>query len=250
MDLVEQHGDISRRHPWETARADFFLRLCAGDGLVSRSVLDVGAGDAWFASCFRQRYPRDNVVCWDAGYTAERVRTLQAATPGLTCVASTPEGPFDLVLVLDVIEHVEDDASFVREVLARLRSGGTAVVSVPAWPWLYGPHDVHLGHCRRYFPAAARSLLSAAGLEVEQAGGLFHALLPARALAVLASRLSRGKEADKARPVADLGNWGGGAAVTRVLDGILRLEGRVSRRLAAMGVEFPGLSWWARCRKL
>jgi SAM-dependent methyltransferase len=249
VDLLEHRGDISRRHPWETARADFFLRLCEGDGLASRSVLDVGAGDAWFAACFRQRYPRDNVVCWDAGYTAERVRTMPVE-PRLSYLASAPEGPFDLVLMLDVIEHVQDDAGFLRDVLARLRGDGTAIVSVPAWPWLYGPHDVHLGHCRRYFPAAARSLLSAAGLEIEQAGGLFHALLPARALAVLASRLSRGQEVDTGRSVADLGNWGGGAAVTRVLDGILRLEGRVSRRLAAMGLELPGLSWWARCRKL
>lgn len=250
MDLVEQHGNIARRHPWETARADFFLRLCAGEESVSRSVLDVGAGDAWFATGFCQRYPRDHVVCWDAGYTAERMRTLQVATPGLTYVASAPEGPFDLVLLLDVLEHVQDDAAFLRDVLARLRGGGTVIVSVPAWPWLYGPHDVHLGHCRRYSPAGARRLLSAAGLKVEQAGGLFHALLPARALAVLAGRLSPHKETDTGRPVADLGNWGAGAAVTRVLDGILRLEGRVSQRLAAMGVEMPGLSWWARCRKL
>jgi SAM-dependent methyltransferase len=248
VDLVEHRGEISRRHPWETARADFFLRACAGDGLVPRSVLDVGAGDAWFAACYCERYPRDNVVCWDAGYTAERVRAMRSS-PRLTYVASAPEGPFDLVLMLDVIEHVEDDAAFLREVLARLRSGGTAIVSVPAWPWLYGPHDVHLGHCRRYSPAAARSLLSAVGLEVEQAGGVFHSLLPARALAVLASRLSRGKSADTGRPVADLGNWGGGATVTRIVDGILRLEGRVSHGLAAMGLELPGLSWWARCRK-
>jgi SAM-dependent methyltransferase len=247
VDLLEHRGDISRRHPWETARADFFLRLCAGDGLLARSVLDVGAGDAWFAACICQRYPRDKVVCWDAGYTAEGIATMPAA-PGLSFVAAAPEGPFDLVLLLDVIEHVQDDAAFLRDALARLRSGGTAIISVPAWPWLYGPHDVHLGHCRRYSPAAARQLLSAAGLEVEQAGGLFHSLLPARALAVLAGRFLPGKEAD--RPVADLGNWRGGAAVTRALDGILRFEGRLSRRLAAMGLELPGLSWWARCRRL
>jgi SAM-dependent methyltransferase len=249
VDLLEHRGDISRRHPWETARAEFFLRLCAGDGLLSRSVLDVGAGDAWFAACFCQRYPRDKVVCWDAGYTAERVAAMPSA-PRLTYVAAAPEGTFDLVLLLDVIEHVQDDAAFLRDVLARLRSGGTAIISVPAWPWLYGPHDVHLGHCRRYSPAAARQLLSAAGLEVEQAGGLFHTLLPARALAVLAGRLSRDKETDTGRSVADLGNWDAGAAITRALDGILRLEGRLSRRLAAMGLELPGLSWWARCRKL
>ena len=249
VDLIEHRADISRRHPWETARADFFLRLCADDGLASRSVLDVGAGDAWFAACFCQRYPRDKVVCWDAGYSAERIGEMPAE-PRLSYVAAAPEGPFDLVLLLDVIEHVQDDAAFLRDVLARLRSGGTAIISVPAWPWLYGPHDVHLGHCRRYSPAAARKLLAVAGLEVEQAGGLFHALLPARALAVLASRLSRGKGTDTGRPVADLGNWGAGAAVTRALDGILRFEGCLSRRLAAMGLELPGLSWWARCRKL
>ncbi|MGB8296104.1 MAG: methyltransferase domain-containing protein [Polyangia bacterium] len=250
MDLLEHRGDISRRHPWETARAEFFLRLCAGDGLLSRSVLDVGAGDAWFAALFCQRYPRDKVVCWDAGYTAERVRTMDAAAAGLSFVASAPEGPFDLVLLLDVIEHVQDDVAFLRDVLARLRSGGTAIVSVPAWPWLYGAHDVHLGHCRRYSPAGARNLLSAVGIEVEQAGGLFHALLPARALTVLAGRLSRDKETGTGRPVDDLGNWGAGAAVTRALDAILRFEGRLSRRLAAVGLELPGLSWWARCRKL
>jgi SAM-dependent methyltransferase len=249
VDLLEHRVDISRRHPWKTARADFFLRLCADDGLASRSVLDVGAGDAWFATCFCERYPRDNVVCWDAGYAAERIATMPTA-PRLSYVAAAPEGPFDLVLLLDVIEHVQDDAALLREVLARLRSGGTAIISVPAWPWLYGLHDVHLGHCRRYSPAAARKLLSTAGLEVEQAGGLFHAPLPARVLAVLAGRLSRGKGTDTRRPVADLGNWGGGAAVTRVLDGILRFEGRVSRMLAAMGLQVPGLSWWARCRKL
>jgi SAM-dependent methyltransferase len=249
VDLIEHRAAISRRHPWETARADFFLQLCAGDGLASRAVLDVGAGDAWFAACFCQRYPRDHVVCWDAGYTAECVHTMQSA-PRLSYVAAAPEGPFDLVFLLDVMEHVQDDAAFLRDVLARLRSDGTAIISVPAWPWLYGPHDVHLGHCRRYSPGAARQLLAAAGLEVEQAGGLFHALLPARALTVLAGRFLPGREADKGRPVADLGNWGGGAAVTRALDGILRLEGHVSRRLAAMGLELPGLSWWARCRKL
>jgi hypothetical protein len=95
---------------------------------------------------------------------------------------------------------------------------------------VYGPHDVHLGHIRRYSPAGARKMLSAAGLQVEEAGGLFHSLLPARALAVLVGRLRRmiGKGAG-AEDAADLGNWEGGAAVTRMLDRGLRFEGRVSR---------------------
>jgi hypothetical protein len=81
-----------------------------------------GAGDAWFAAGFRERYPRDKVVCWDAAYSEERVRTMQAAAPELTFVASAPAGPFDLVLMLDVIEHVQDDVGFFArgdEVFAR-----------------------------------------------------------------------------------------------------------------------------------
>jgi SAM-dependent methyltransferase len=219
--------------------------------LEARSVLDVGAGDAWFAGRFRQRYPRDEVVCWDAAYSEERVQTLQAAALDLTFVASAPAGPFDLVLMLDVIEHVKDDAGFLRDVIGRLRPGGTAVVSVPAWSWLYGPHDVRLGHLRRYSPTGARRLLSAAGLKVEEAGGLFHSLLPARAAALLGGRLRRliGKGAQAGDAAADLGNWDGGATITRILDRSLRLEGWFSRRVAALGVEWPGLSWWARCRK-
>ena len=67
-------------------------------------------------------------------------------------------GPADFVVMHDVLEHIEDDAAAVRVVRSLLAPGGTAVISVPAYQWLFGHHDVQLGHHRRYTRRSLRSL--------------------------------------------------------------------------------------------
>jgi SAM-dependent methyltransferase len=58
--------------------------------------------------------------------------------------------PADFIVMHDVLEHIEDDAAAVDAIHALLKPGGTAVISVPAYQWLFGHHDVQLGHFRRY----------------------------------------------------------------------------------------------------
>jgi hypothetical protein len=85
---------------------------------------------------------------------------------------------FDLMLFLDVLEHVADDHAFLKEMVGEaLAPGGTIVVSVPAWQGLFGKHDEALKHYRRYSPRTLRAMLSNAGLEVTNSGGIFHTLL-------------------------------------------------------------------------
>lgn len=59
VDLVERKGSSSTRHPWEVARAEFFLRLLGRRGLLETNGdwLDAGAGDAWFAGQLRRLLP-------------------------------------------------------------------------------------------------------------------------------------------------------------------------------------------------
>jgi 2-polyprenyl-3-methyl-5-hydroxy-6-metoxy-1,4-benzoquinol methylase len=64
--------------------------------------------------------------------------------------------PADFIVMHDVLEHIEDDSAAVQAVHSLLVPGGTAVISVPAYQWLFGHHDVQLGHYRRY---TRRSLL-------------------------------------------------------------------------------------------
>lgn len=241
MDLVErQPGNAHPRHPWETVRAEFFLRVLkeAGVPAAGGRVLDVGSGDGWFAGRVAEAAGLP-VACWDVGYA----RHAPPADPRLQCTSVEPPGRFDLVMAMDVAEHVADDAGFVRDLVERqLAPGGRLLLSVPAWPALFSEHDRFLEHVRRYTPAGGRALLEGAGLRIERAGGLFHSLVLPRALQVVAARL-RTARADH------VGEWRGSPFVTRMVHGILDREARGSLLLARLGVELPGLSWWALCRK-
>lgn len=242
MDLVEVAAaeGLVRRHPWEQARLAFFLRTMRAAGLVRgvSRVLDVGSGDAWLATRLAAVTGAE-VVCWDSGYAAG----APSHAEGLSFTAEPPEGEFDLVLALDVAEHVEDDRAFVDRIArGNVASGGHLLFSVPAWQALFSAHDVRLRHVRRYSPEKARSLLEGAGLTVVRSGGLFHSLLLPRALQKGAELLGRA-------PGAHAGEWRGSRRVTDATVALLGADTRLSWLFSRLGWEIPGLSWWALCRR-
>jgi SAM-dependent methyltransferase len=85
-----------------------------------------------------------------------------AETTRLPFRAST----FDLVLLLDVLEHVHDEAALLGEIRAVLRPGATLLVSVPAYQFLWSAHDEALHHVRRYTAPRLRRALDAARFEI------------------------------------------------------------------------------------
>jgi 2-polyprenyl-3-methyl-5-hydroxy-6-metoxy-1,4-benzoquinol methylase len=90
---------------------------------------------------------------------------------------------YDVVFLLDVIEHIEDDASFVVAALRHLRPGGLLMINVPASMLLYSKYDVVAGHVRRYTRSSLAQLLRHCGLvdeSVESWGLLMVPLLLAR----------------------------------------------------------------------
>ncbi len=246
MDLRETPRGQFARHPWEAARAAFFRRVVAmsPDAAGRVRALDVGAGDAWFAAELLPTLPPGSTVtCWDTGY-AEHAPPAPTGE-GLLFTPEQPPGPFDLVLMLDVAEHVEDDVGFLATVARSLLApGGTLVFSVPAWPLLFSAHDVALLHHRRYTPARARALLTGAGLRIERSGGLFHSLLLPRALATLRDRAT-GRSVNAAAVL----EWRGPDLLRRAIELALRADNELSWRAATAAVDVPGLSWWARCRR-
>jgi SAM-dependent methyltransferase len=269
MDLREMRG-LPARHPWELARARFFRTLLTDEGLlggVSR-VLDVGAGDGYVGRELAAAIgDGGEVVCFDTHYSEQRLCQLEQEADGLSFVRFTrdpPEGLFDLILLLDVIEHVEDDrallAGLVRD---KLRHGAAVLVSVPAWQALYTRHDLFLGHYRRYRPAELDRLLAQVGLQRVRDGGLFHGLLLPRALqkvselarGVRSSRGIGGLSSDKTDGSAEIegemgiGGWDHGAAITAAVTAALAADNVLSSLASGAGVRLPGLSTWALCRK-
>ncbi len=77
------------------------------------------------------------------GFLTEKVQ-------GDVCAIPYPDNSFDCVVAFDVLEHIKDDVLAVHEIQRVLRPGGSFVATVPAFPFLFGKHDVVLHHFRRY----------------------------------------------------------------------------------------------------
>ena len=84
------------------------------------------------------------------------MKAIEAGTLPSCCearvgtLANLDGGPFDVLLYIDVLEHIEDDRAELNLAAAKLKSGGRLIVLAPAHQWLFTPFDRSVGHFRRY----------------------------------------------------------------------------------------------------
>ena len=106
---------------------------------------------------------------------------------------------FDLIALLDVMEHLNEDAAALSALRARLKPGGWLLITVPAYPFLWSRHDELHHHKRRYVARDLRAVIGAAGLHVHYLSYFNTCLFPLIAAARLA-RLGRGHSGDLSMP--------------------------------------------------
>jgi SAM-dependent methyltransferase len=100
-----------------------------------------------------------------------------------------PPGSFDVVLMTDVLEHIEDDAASAIAALSLVRPGGVVVATVPAYQWLYSPRDAHHHHFRRYSKHRFAGLWNRADAQTVLLSHYNTLLFPPAAAIRLASRI-------------------------------------------------------------
>jgi SAM-dependent methyltransferase len=250
MDLLEVESGDNPRHPWEICRLNFFSKLVAQTlpAKTHTKILDAGAGDGWLSQELSKKLSIEHkIVCWDANYTPEFLeQTKSTQHSGLEFSLDRPASTFDLILMLDVLEHVENDNLFLNRLVSEnLIDGGTVVISVPAWSFLFSSHDRHLKHFRRYTPSAVRNLLTSNGLKVLRSGGLFHSLVLPRAFQIIRELCFKKFPENKG-----VGVWRGSPLTTKIIIAVLSADNKFSERLSRLGISVPGLSWWAVCQKI
>jgi 2-polyprenyl-3-methyl-5-hydroxy-6-metoxy-1,4-benzoquinol methylase len=111
---------------------------------------------------------------------------------------------YDLVCMLDVLEHMDDDVAALAASRSILAPGGRLLLTVPAHPWLWSGHDVFLHHKRRYTRRALRRAASSAGFRVEKCSALNCLLYPLLIAVRCWGRLRGGLPAGGAMPPAPL----------------------------------------------
>ncbi|MCW3834952.1 class I SAM-dependent methyltransferase [Sphingomonas canadensis] len=120
-----------------------------------------------------------------------------APLPGLEGVAP---GSYDLVAVLDVVEHVDADVDALRAMARVLKPGGKILITVPAHQWMWSAHDVVNHHKRRYSKRTLTAAMAAAGLEWRKLGYFNSLLFPAAVAARLAGKLTGKDDSDDSPP--------------------------------------------------
>jgi len=111
-----------------------------------------------------------------------------------------PDAGYDMILLLDVLEHIGDDAATLRLLRRKLAPGGRLMLTVPAGPWMWSEHDVAHHHHRRYTAAQLRTVLEAAGFRVIHQSHYNSLLYVPIAAARLIGKMTRRKGGDDAMP--------------------------------------------------
>ena len=168
-----------------------------------KRVLDIGAGSAVFSKHLLTNGAA-SAVCVDPAYTSERDESY-CGKPIHYIRDVAPSGA-DLVLLMDVLEHVDDDVGLIRSSMQGAAPGAFAVISVPAFPSLFSAHDRFLEHKRRYRMRTLENVVRAAGLNVVTARYFFAMILPLVATLRLLERAGPAKSSlvPHPRPVNDL----------------------------------------------
>ena len=260
MDLIEATGRHPRRHPWETARLRIIRHLIARHGPPSNgsTIVDVGCGDAFVALNLAAEYRLCNVIGVDSSFRDEVLAELNAnqqhdrikfvrSVADAAQISRAPSRPVSLILLMDVLEHVEDDAAFLGELIASGLVGPETclIVTVPAYQWLWSAHDVFLRHYRRYTRPELVQCLAHKALHVDRSGYLFASLIPLRMLTVGKRRVFGRHDEARSELTAVPGGSIGAAAVAW----LLAADAYVSLALGRIGCVLPGLSAYAICRK-
>jgi 2-polyprenyl-3-methyl-5-hydroxy-6-metoxy-1,4-benzoquinol methylase len=158
----------------------------AVSAIAPRRLLDVGAGSGFFSRHLLTKGGAQSALCVDTGYPADRDETVGGKPVQFRRDCGTTD--CDLVLMMDVLEHVDDDAGLVRHYAAKVPSGAHFLVTVPAFSFLWSGHDVFLEHKRRYRLPDIERVMKDAGLSIVMGAYYFGFVFPLAAAVRLATR--------------------------------------------------------------
>ena len=258
MDLTEiVHFDHMQRHPWELARLKVIkeqLEKLLNEGNNQKTVLDIGCGDAYLVGKLSEYFPSTHFIGVDINFTSEQLELFRSQVEKTNLEihktlddVSLAANKVNIVMLLDVIEHIEDEIAFMDSLQGYnyLREDAQFLITVPAFQTLFAAHDVILGHYRRYSNKTLRQRLSQAGYETKKERYFFLSLIPPRLFQVIKEKIIK-------RDVnigSDLAAWKGGQLVTTAIKSVLYLDYKIGSFFKALGIKIPGLSNLVVCQR-
>ncbi|WP_027358618.1 class I SAM-dependent methyltransferase [Desulforegula conservatrix] len=254
MDIIEQNaaGQIINRHPWELARLDIVMNLInlIKPGLNGRFseegvILDIGCGDGFVAREVALRFPSYRVIGIDTKYDKKNGCKDDQKIPNLEFHKSVKQidstiKQADLVMMLDVLEHIEDDESFLGDIMSGniFNADTLFFLTVPAHQALFSRHDTQLCHYRRYSLDELKNLSGKAGISIISAGNFFFLPILQRIFEIFIDKTNLASNTKK----IGVAGWEHGLFFTSIVKKILISDFKFSERLKKSKILLPGLS--------
>jgi SAM-dependent methyltransferase len=195
--LYHQFYEIENDHWWFAARRKILIAYLQQRIETSRrpKLLDVGCGTGAIlaeASRYFDAYGLDA--------SAQAVEFCRRRGLSKLFVGNLDEYPdterFDVITLLDVIEHIVDDLGVLKQAFTRLNDNGHVLVTVPAYQWLWSSHDVVNHHKRRYTRQGLRAVVTNAGFHIDHITYFNTLLFPVALLRRVFDRATNQQQAD------------------------------------------------------
>ena len=157
---AEELEEIGECDFWSKVKTRLIYNLVEG-----KNVLDVGCGPCRLAKVLLDNGHDMTVI--DSDPKAIEIAKNKGIA-GFVADISTwkTEAKFDCVVAADMLEHIDDDRLAIKRLYDVLKPGGCLLVNVPAYKFLFGQHDISLGHMRRYSDDELRAKIEEAGFKI------------------------------------------------------------------------------------
>jgi SAM-dependent methyltransferase len=172
------YAGLYRNHWWWRAREEILLQKIRRvlPGATPARILDVGCGAALFFDALEPSGHVEGIESDRAAVEASG-KWRSRIVVGELDDSYTPEAPFDLILLLDVLEHVDNPDHVLRRAAQIVTASGRILITVPAFDWLWTAHDDMNHHLRRYTAREMRNAIGRAGLITVETSFMFQSLV-------------------------------------------------------------------------
>ncbi|UIF86867.1 bifunctional 2-polyprenyl-6-hydroxyphenol methylase/3-demethylubiquinol 3-O-methyltransferase UbiG [Cupriavidus sp. UYPR2.512] len=198
-DAYLEMAETEATHWWFRGRREIVATILSGLALPrDASILEIGAGTGGNLAMLSQFGKISAVEMDGTALRLAREKTLDAydiRSGRCPDDMPFPEHSFDLVCLLDCLEHIADDAGSLDCAARLLKAGGAVFLTVPAYQWLWSAHDVFLHHQRRYSKRSLHALANRCGMHVERVSYFNTVLFPLAVAARVSDRLSGNQKA-------------------------------------------------------
>jgi len=212
-------------HWWYRARRNILADYLARYGKLPghARILEIGCGTGHNLPMLARFGEVDAIEIDEAARTiaSERLGKAVGSAP-LPALTGVERGGYDLIAVLDVVEHIEDDVAALKAMAECLKPGGKILITVPAHQWMWSAHDVVNHHYRRYSKKTLGAAIERAGLRHNGLRWFNSLLFPAAVAARVAGKLMGKDDSDDSPPAGALN-----AAFEKVFGLERRLVGRI-----------------------